>query len=121
MDQQTKHTQHFVFLYTGSVSQHFWVYDRNHYHRFLWNDGGLWYIRAQSYLPAYVVGQHIVMNHAQHAFLNHEARRYGVVIPWFASEQECNFYALQLNHRQFIFDCEVPGGYFSLENGLRGR
>jgi hypothetical protein len=110
-----------LFVYIQDNSGRFWAYDGRQYHRFLWNQQGLWYVRSQSYLPQYVVGRGMPLTLEQRLLLESEAARYQIVLPFFKNEEDATRFALTAQHEQFIFDRSFPAGYFTAEGDIKRR
>ena len=112
MGRFTDATQNALFVYTQDDSGRFWVFDGRLFHRFMWNQEGLWYIRTQVYLPECSYGKCLTMNDHQRQVLEEEAARHKIALPIFDNEAACTGFAVSIQHNQFVFDCTYPGGFF---------
>jgi len=108
----TEESKNALFVYSLDEAGNFLVFDGAYYHRFLWHAEGLWFIRTQDFLPKYSYGECLTLNDEQRFALESEAARYGITLPFFDNEAECNNFALRVPQNQFVFDCTMPGGYF---------
>ncbi len=112
-------TQCFLFVYFLENSDRFWVFDGQQYHRFVWNVEGVRFIRSQTYLPKYTIGQPLFLDSIQRQALESEAAWNDLFIPFFDSEDGCIEYSLSVRNDQMIFDQTAPGGYFYLDTGMK--
>jgi len=107
-----KKLKNVLFVYSVDDSGNFWIFDGVQYQRFLWNSTSLWFIRSQDYLPKYSYGTCLPFDHQQRQEIESEAARYGIHLPFFDNERECQSFAISVPQSQLVFDCTLPGGFF---------
>ena len=107
-----KKLKNVLFVYSVDDSGNFWIFDGVQYQRFLWNSTSLWFIRSQDYLPKYSYGPCLPFDHQQRQEIESEAARYGIYLPFFDNEGECQSFAISVPQNQLVFDWTLPGGFF---------
>ena len=107
-----------IFAYLVPGSRDFLVYDGTVsgglYHRFLYNDKRFYYVRSQAALPARAEGYPISLTASERWTLEDLARRRGLRLRFFASQEECQQQAYREHHAQYIFDSAPPAGTIQL-------
>lgn len=121
MDDRDDESQNALFVYFQDDMHRFWVYDGQRYLHFAWPDSGARFVRAQAYLPGNTMGVCVPMSAEQRRWLEAEAARFGLSLPFFDSEDACNRFALASQQEQYIVDRTLPAGYFYLDGGMKRR
>ncbi len=105
--------QHVLCAYVRDDSGDFWLFDGVCYLRFTWQDQGVWFVRAQKWLPAFAVATYPILDSAQWRTLKRAARRGRLSVRDYASVAACHRQLRREEHAQHIFDRTPPAGYFS--------
>lgn len=121
MEELNDESQNALFVYFQDDMHRFWVYDGQRYLHFAWPDSGARFVRAQDYLPGNTMGVCVPMSVEQRAWLEAEAARFDLHLPFFDSEDACNQFALASRQEQYIIDRTLPAGYFYLDGGMKRR
>ena len=121
MEDFNEESQNALFVYFQDDMSRFWVYDGQRYLHFAWPDSGARFVRAQAYLPGNTIGVCVPLSAEQRDWLETEAARCSLKLPFFDSEDACNQSALASQQEQYIIDRTLPAGYFYLDGGMKRR
>ena len=113
-----RNTQNILFIFTQDRTGDFWVWDQTRYHRFVWKESCVRYVRSQMFLPPGAVGSCLAVSDMERWMLLREAGRHNLQLAFFENEETC-LQSLQDEARNlYIFDCTAPTDYFWLDDDI---